>query len=124
MNFSCQPIRIILSLTATAIFAQNTATVSGVVIDAGTKAPLAGVRVQLIQSAAMPVVYGVSTNDQGQFIFAGIPAGNYGVVPRRTGMALVRLAPDDPPVPTFPIKSGETKEIRLGLAQKAVISGR
>ena len=121
MNFSR---RFLLSLAAAvSAFTQPTTSVTGILLDVATQAPLPGVHIQLHQNAAIPLVYGTDTDAQGRFAFQNIPAGTYSLIPRRNGMVVQRLNPDDPPVPTFNLKSGDAKEVHLGLTHKAIISG-
>ena len=121
MNFTR---RICWILFSGAAFGQQTVSLSGVVLDAGSRAPLSGVHVQLVPVIESPTPFGTTTGNDGRFSFTGIPAGSYAVVPRFPGMVFEPLDPAGPIVPDATLVSGETKEIQIGMAHKAVISGR
>ncbi len=59
---------------------QGGASIKGRVVDAATKAPLAGARVRLSGSSQRGPVL---TDDAGAFVFSGLPAGTYSASVKR-----------------------------------------
>ncbi|MBA3890216.1 MAG: SusC/RagA family TonB-linked outer membrane protein [Gemmatimonadaceae bacterium] len=61
--------------------------VTGTVIDSASGRPLSSVQVMVVGTR-----YGASTNDAGQYVIAGVPAGTYAVEGRRVGYRIGRAA--------------------------------
>jgi TonB-linked SusC/RagA family outer membrane protein len=72
-------------LGAAPLFAQETATVRGRVVDDATKQPIAGVQVSVAGHAAL-------TAADGRYTISGVPAGNDTVRSRRIGYAPASMA--------------------------------
>jgi TonB-linked SusC/RagA family outer membrane protein len=65
--------------------ARGGALIRGTVTDEGTKAPLSGVTVSVVGTR-----HAVSTNESGQYVLVGVPAGTFSIEARRLGYGLGR----------------------------------
>ena len=120
MNFS----RPLSAFALLALCAQDMTTVSGLVVDAADRSPLAGVHIKLVAANERQTVYGDTTDDKGRFSFGALPPGIYAILPLRAGMTLQGLDGTSVPLPIVSVKSGVNQELRIAMVQKAVISGR
>ncbi|HEX6135283.1 MAG TPA: SusC/RagA family TonB-linked outer membrane protein [Longimicrobiales bacterium] len=68
-----------LVLLASAVHGQQAGTIAGQVVEEGTQKPLSNMQVQVVGTTRTML-----TNEQGRFLFAGVPAGTYEV--RVTGL--------------------------------------
>ena len=73
-----------IALLPAGLYAQGDGTVTGVVIDQATQAP-----VQEVQVVVVGTQRGAMTDQQGRFSIPGVPAGSYEVRARRVGYAPV-----------------------------------
>jgi hypothetical protein len=115
--------------------AQAPASLSGTVIDATTKQPVAGVHISLIPvraamadgaSDSRPAIYGAMSTSDGRFSVTGMPPSAYFLIPDRTGYVFV---PDKPGVvgmqQSLVLKPGENKtDFVVLMTPRAVILGR
>jgi len=102
------------------------ARMSGQVVDADSRKPVAGARVILIGMSretreTLPAPQQALTNAKGQFSVEGVPPGRYRLEVQKAGFA--------PPVDgserrTFDITSGQTISIEIQLRKGGAISGR
>jgi TonB-linked SusC/RagA family outer membrane protein len=98
---------LLLVAVPSALFAQGTGTVQGLVSDATTGQPLSGVQVTLVGTGL-----GIVTNDQGRYMLMNVPSGEHVIRAEIIGYRTV-----DQPV--F-IRSGATATASFGLTQVAV----
>lgn len=69
---------IFLAVPAPALAQQSTGRIAGRVVDAETGEPLPGAQIDL--QSGMRIVASATAEDDGQFIFTGIPAGRYSLI--------------------------------------------
>ena len=87
--------------------AQDAGTISGVVTDAGSRAPIPSAQVQIVGTTR-----GATTGDDGRFRIAGVRPGTYQV-------RVLRLGYQASAQPVT-VTSGGTNELQFGLSQAAV----
>src|SRR5687768_6206197 len=102
----------------------GTASVTGTVSMAGTGHPARKVRVNL----SSPEIRGsrtATTDDQGRFLFTGLPAGRYTLSASRPGHLTVSYGQRQPGRPGTPIQlsDGQKFEVRLQIPKSSVITG-
>lgn len=113
-------ILIVVALAAIPALAQS-GVVEGSVVDAVTKAPIAGAVVKLLQGRN-PVHSG-ETDAQGVFLIDGVQQGEYRVVIDKPDY--MRLAPDHPAAKTFAMSEASPKvSLRAELVPFGQVTGR
>ena len=110
----------LLVLTLIALFGiQDTPAIRGLVIDDGTKQPIAGASVILVRPDALAAAIVVSTDAVGRFAFEKVPPGTYRILAEHDDY--VRSAVSEP----IEVGSGDSvTNPTLTLTASAVISGR
>lgn len=100
---------VLLAVSPTALAAQATGAITGTVIDAGTRRPIAGVQVTVVGTS--PTI-GTVTNVQGAFRLATLAAGTRTIRARIIGYA--------PSQRTVEVGPGATATLTIELAQSAL----
>lgn len=106
--------RLVLTLLAVllpaAAGAQETGVITGTVTEAGTRDAVTGARVEAVAMPARRVVAATTTNDEGRFTLARVPAGAYSVVVTRIGYSLRRME-------AVSVAAGQTVRVDVELSQ-------
>lgn len=126
---------VLLMLSQWSYPAQTPATVEGVVLDAATSQPIAGVRVGFPKSVGFinplapqaPLPESI-TDAQGRFSFTTTEAGRVRIVPTKDGYIYARpgqvRAPTEPGVWVQVAPGASIKDLELRMARPAVITGK
>lgn len=109
MRSSSAGVSVLLAIAAGCLAAESLGTISGVVTNAVSGAPLASSRVTLVQADGAPLRT-VTTDRRGRYVFEGLAAGWYGVRAARAGFATGRY---ERRVIELGAGNGFTAEIRL-----------
>jgi len=118
--------------------AQSVATIEGVVLDAASGQPIAGVRIGLKTTGVTPIPYNpldsrvpateATTDSQGRFSLQTKEVGRVRVVPTRDGYIYSRpgqtRAPAEPGAWVQVSSSERIRDLELRMARPATISGR
>ena len=105
------------------IAAQNTSTLQGVVLRAGSSEPIGEVEISLV-SSNVDIRFRTVTNAQGSFTFDNLAPGKYNVQGRREGYFTEQGNPLPNLITTVTIERSRSHEIVVKLIPGAVISGR
>src|SRR5688572_24989626 len=98
---------LVLALFPSLVDAQASGVVRGVVVDAGTKIPVAAAQARLAEAhRAEP------THDDGVFILRNVAPGSYALTVQRLGY--------EPQTRRIEVRGGDTVAVRLELVQAAV----
>lgn len=104
------------------------ASFSGTVVNAATKAPLAGVHVAVSLIAKFPEPnqpYGVTSGPDGRFSIPNLPPGSYQLLPRRNGFVFVQDGNREVSAVVFTLKPGDAVMDRVvQMTPEAIVSGR
>ncbi len=110
----CRPAGVVLAATLGASLltpgpaaAQNTGTVTGQVIDAGTAAPMGSAQVYLVGTGL-----GTLSNQAGRFIILNVPAGSYTI--------RVELIGHSAPEQQIDVPAGQTVEVNFQMLTEAL----
>ena len=106
--------------------------VSGRVVEEGTNAPLSGARVTVVALDRTPVVSfppgppsQAITDQDGRFVFDGLPPGRYRIDAQKATFASPVLPPDPLALRTFQLAAGQTLDgVNIPLLKGAVITGQ
>jgi hypothetical protein len=108
------------------------ARISGRVVEDGTNAPLSGARVTAIAMARGPVVSPPGgpppqavTDQDGRFVFDGLPPGRYRIDVQKATFASPVSPPDPSALRTFQLAAGQALDgVNIPLLKGAVIAGQ
>lgn len=120
---------LLLLLVSGFLFAQKPSLITGTIKDAQTDEPIPRVGLTLRSAAGIPnpTVFGATTDAEGKFRFADVPAGNYMVSAERPGYLRMLFSAKDSRsmMAPFPIREGESREaVTWYLQPQAVVVGR
>ena len=106
------------------LVAQNTSTLQGTVITAGTSDPVGGVEISLSTTSDPRTRIRTTSDTQGSFVFENLPAGKYVVQANREGFF---NSPQGNPLPSIvanvTVDTATSHRILITLIAGAVISG-
>lgn len=97
----------LLLLLPLSVAAQQAGSITGQVFEEGTQTPLSNVQVQVVGTSRMML-----TNEQGRFLFSGLPPGTYDV--RLSGLGYGQATA------TATVAAGEAASVRVELAPSAL----
>lgn len=119
---------LLLLLAPIGVAQQRTVSFNGSVVDAASNLPLPRTTLELRPVGGNPTqAYPGLSNDDGQFVFRNIPAGNYTLTAARNGYVRTdfgQRGPNGKGVPLSLSANQQPPQVRIAMTQSGAISGR